>query len=636
MSRTCRLLSLLGALLGTAAFMMAQAPSIPDNFVQLDGNSILDRAPNPCTSPGVPFGCTDDWNLLNGNGVGAHPGVAGGSLARSFISGAASINIFTTGGSKDPLDVTSWKWKNGGTPDKDAITNGYAAAYQDPGNGHLILAFGADRFAVNGDANIGLWFFQQDVHPVPVGGTGGGFSGAHTLNDIFIVSAFTQGGGVSTITVYTWDPDCARGVRNPAPGGCAETNLRLRFSSVPAANCTNVAEGCADVNSGPIDVSWPYLSKFGNGSTLIPAGGFYEGGLDVTELLGGNIECFTSFLIETRSAQTPSAVLKDFVAGNFNICGLNATKTCSATGGVLNAAGTSIHYLFNGTVTNVGVGGLSNVTVVDSLPAGSSNVVFKQGAAAVPPAVPGTATTTVTASTCPTTVPATFPAGAVCANLGSLDSQAVENWSVEFDSTSLNVQNNGYAEGAAGGSSPGACTDSGTVCSDPPLLASCSTSPTNSIIITKSCAVPTGYPNAILPGTQLTTLSGHAVVQVNFSGEVCNTGDTPLTGVTLTDSPGATISPLAIPTLAAAGQTGACVKYSGNYLPSGVGPSDLGAAAGRYSFADEIKVTGAVAGLGSTSPGADGTCLSAFTTGAQACAAATCNICPAGATCQGN
>jgi len=80
--------------------------------------------------------------------------------------------------SKDPLDITQWKWKNGGTPDKDAITNGYAAAYQAP-DGHLMLEFGADRFAVNGDANIGLWFFQQDVHPV--GATGGGFSGTHSL-----------------------------------------------------------------------------------------------------------------------------------------------------------------------------------------------------------------------------------------------------------------------------------------------------------------------------------------------------------------------------------------------------------------------------------------------------------------------
>ena len=107
------------------------------------------------------------------------------------------------------------------------------------------------------------------------------------------------------------------------------------------------------------------------------------------------------------------------------------------------------------------------------------------------------------------------------------------------------------------------------------------------------------------------TSGGVAAVQVNFSGDICNTGQTPLTGVTVTDNPSATITPSTIPTLAPAGQTGECVKYSGHYLPSGVTPGDLGGVAGRYIFSDEIKVTGATAEFGD-SPGADGTCVSPF------------------------
>ena len=139
MPRTRGLILLAIALLGTACLLMAQ--TVPDNFVELDGNSHVNGT--PCTAPNTPLGCKDDWDLLNGNGTGTPPGAPGGSLARSFVSGAASVAVFTTGASKDPLDVTGWKWKNGGTPDKDAITNGYAAAYQDP-EGHLVLEFGAE------------------------------------------------------------------------------------------------------------------------------------------------------------------------------------------------------------------------------------------------------------------------------------------------------------------------------------------------------------------------------------------------------------------------------------------------------------------------------------------------------------
>ncbi len=609
MSRKSRLVLLVCTFLCTAGLLNAQ--SIPDDLLELDGNAIVNGT--ACTAPNTPPGCRDDWDLLNGNGVGNPPGQPGGSLARAFVPGAASIAVFTTGGSKDPLDVTSWKWKNGGTPDKDAITNGYAAAYQDPGNGHFVLEFGADRFAVNGDANIGLWFFQQDVHPV--GMTGGGFSGAHENNDIFIVSAFTQGGGVSTITVYTWDSTCTKAVRDPVPGDCAESNLRLKFASVPSSSCSDVIEGCAIVNPDTIPVTWPYLAKFGIGDMNIPAGGFFEGGLDVTQLLGTeNLPCFSSFLIETRSSQSPSAVLKDFVSGNFNICKLNATKSCAGPGTLI-GGGTAIEYTFTGTVENAGIGTLSHVTIVDTLPIGATNATFYKG------------TTALTPVTCPSGA----SPGAVCVDLENLVAGNVQNWAVVFDSTSLNVQNNAYATGASSGT-PGACTDSGTVCSAP-TGDQCSTLPTNSITIAKNCGVPAGYPGATLalPGTQLVTQSGYAVVQVNFSGEVCNTGQTPLSGVTLTDDPAAVFTPSVIPTIAA----GACVKYSGYYLPSGVTWGDLGGASGRYSFADSIKVTGATATLG-PSPGLDPTCLGTFLSDAQACGGATCNICPASATCSGN
>jgi hypothetical protein len=121
-------------------------------------------------------------------------------------------------------------------------------------------------------------------------------------------------------------------------------------------------------------------------------------------------------------------------------------------------------------------------------------------------------------------------------------------------------------------------------------------------------------------------------VKVNFSGIITNTGQTTLTNITIADNP-ATTTPISVSWPGTAGTLapGATAAYSGSYLPSGVTPgTELGGVAGRWSFADEVKITGATAALGS-SPGHAAACVSAFASDAQACAAATCNVCPAGA-----
>jgi hypothetical protein len=205
-----------------------------------------------------------------------------------------------------------------------------------------------------------------------------------------------------------------------------------------------------------------------------------------------------------------------------------------------------------------------------------------------------------------------------------LGGKAVVNWHLEFDSTSLSPQNNAYATANA----------SGTPVTSDPTQGSCTTTPSNSVTITKNCGVPANYPNGKLPGTQLVTQSGLAAVQTNFSGDICNGGQTPLNNITLTDNQGGTLT-VAWPGSAGSLGPGVCAKYSGNYLPTGVTFGDLGTTAtGRYSFSDEIKVTGATATLGKA-PGPDGACVSNFATGAQACGGATCNICPGYATCGG-
>ncbi|MCE5306576.1 MAG: hypothetical protein LLG20_02945 [Acidobacteriales bacterium] len=552
-----------GVLACTAVLAMAQ--SVPNNVFELDGNSVVNGT--ACTAPNNPVGCRDDFDPLN-------TGSPDGSIAHSFVTEPAGGQVFTGGGSKDPLPLSGWKWKTGATPDKDFITNGYAAAYDDPSNGHRILIFGADRFAVNGDANIGLWFFKGNVKPLP-GGTFG--PDPHQDGDLFIVSAFTQGGGTSTITAYLWDHTCTAGVKNPAVGDCADNNLRLRFASVPSATCENVAAGCAIVNPAPITVAWSYASKFGGSGSQVPTGGYYEGGLDLTSVIPSGLSCFNNFLIETRSAQSTSAVLKDFVGGSFPLCGgIAITKACStSTPPALQPDGVHVVYNWSGTLTNTGQTNLFDVTVTDTLPDGTIQ--------------------TINVGNIANGGSATFTAG-------------------PYTSTNITETNNASVAAALVSGGPKTVTAgvaSGT----------CSVNPTSEIEVTKFCGVPAG-PNNIPPalqGTVLETGNGNVHVRVNFSGQVCNNGQTLLSGINLSDDPAATITATYPGTPGTLAPT-ECATYSGTYQPSAISSGD-GTTAGRYLFADTISVSGAKSALGSDPPAVAGC------SGAQACAAKSCAIC---------
>ncbi len=146
-------------LLASAA-AVATAQTSPTTLMQINGNAAA--TPLNC-SYGTPC---DTWNLLNGSGRplnsdGTGSGSsAGHSSVRTFLDGTASTDSFTGGGSKDPADLSQWKWSGSPTPNKDTLNSGYAAAYTAP-NSSFHLMFGADRVSPNGDANIGIWFFQS-------------------------------------------------------------------------------------------------------------------------------------------------------------------------------------------------------------------------------------------------------------------------------------------------------------------------------------------------------------------------------------------------------------------------------------------------------------------------------------------
>src|SRR6266508_2434660 len=287
----------------------------------------------------------DDWDQVFGgtSGAVATVFVADGDDFSGGITVPPGLptndtSYFTSGGSKDVNDINQWRHQTGDVaPDKDEILNAYAAAYvntTDTANanpGDLIIYFGLDRLANNGDAQVGFWFFQG-THSLNPDGT---FSGVHQVGDLLVLSHFTGGGAVDTIQVYEW-------VGPPDPD-----NLHLVGTGLDCALSTD-DKVCAAVNDLTQDAPWPYVAKSpvkGQSANDFAPGSFYEGGLNVTAL-GLDIGCGGTFLAETRSSQSLDAQLKDFAIGDFSLCHIAVEKT----GDTLSKVGDPADYTI--TITN--------------------------------------------------------------------------------------------------------------------------------------------------------------------------------------------------------------------------------------------------------------------------------------------
>lgn len=330
-----------------ALFFIGGAQAVHDVGVfQLDGNaqtSVQSSPPaaedwdlickaNPVTAL-RPDGCT----FATGYSV---PSGTTTATASSFVTDGVGASIFTGGGSKDPQDVSSWKWKDGSVPDKDNLQHAFAARYSIPKTTACpapatatncdLIYFGSDRFDNSGDAQQGFWFFQNQV-VLAADGTfqdGLGNPATHTNGDLLIVSDFSNGGTTSTINVYKW----LNGGLSFLAGGdnqlCAPALTNDAFCGIvnPAATPLTVAP-------------WTFTDKSGNHNYL--NGELYEAGINLSDPsinLGG--ECFSSFAAETRSSTSTTATLKDFILGQFAQCHAVLGTTPSSTSV---SPGTAVH-----------------------------------------------------------------------------------------------------------------------------------------------------------------------------------------------------------------------------------------------------------------------------------------------------
>ena len=342
---------LLGIVMGVFTTPVFAVDGTPPGLFELDGN------PQDSNGAGLP----DDWDWLYDNC--ASDGSCPGGVPFEFtgiIADPAPVSIFTTGGSKDIYDISSWKHKDGAVPDKDDITNAFAAAYvnltdvcysssgYDPecddsgtelvhsANDQLIY-FGFDRYDNSGDAFGGFWFLINDVDLDA--NTPGTFDNIHvaktetTRGDILILVEYPQASGaIPVIKAYEWDPDLT-GPPNLDEDGKSIGPLEMIYNSKDALN-TALCDGtgdklaCAITNDEEVPTPlWDYTPKGGLLHDPLPHETFYSGGINLTKLLGGQNICVSTFLAETRSSRSETAQLKDFVRGGFSLCGAEITTT---------------------------------------------------------------------------------------------------------------------------------------------------------------------------------------------------------------------------------------------------------------------------------------------------------------------
>src|SRR5437867_7626152 len=496
------------------------------DVVVTDGFEIGDGDIHDNTPPGG----LNDWENCNCTAIDScnadvsTANTPGGSAVVSDQTGKTDPSYFTIGSTKDFNDLRVWHHAKPSNPvDKDDIVNAYALQYLVPdtdGTADQLIYVGGDRFDNNGSAFIGAWFFQNaicqgsasdqffsDTDGDGTCGNNGAPLATHKDGDLLILAEFDKGGTVGTVKLERW---VGSGSGTPADlcaadGGTLnakhpESICDLPPNSLFASGIQNsAAQVIGDTNGdGTADVScssdWSYKQKGSKVSGVIGVNDFFEVGANLSHFPGLGGECFSTFLLETRSSFEIDAILKDYVLHNFAVCHplITVTKDCTA---VVNSAGDGVDVTFSGQVCNTGNITLTNVTLTDD-----------KGGVTNPPA------STIAAGDCST-------------------------YSGSYSSTSC--ANTDTVTVTATGS-PGGQTVSATA------TASCPATCTQGISVDKGC-------------TATVNSTGDAV-NVSFSGQVCNTGNQELTGVSVSDDkggvtaqPSSTLDP------------GACSPYSGSY-----------------------------------------------------------------------
>ncbi len=391
--RRAKVLGLLGGL-GLVLLVAVAALAVHDEGFQLEGNAeaadltfvdIDDTCPgNPVCTVLVPgtlsgvFAGPFDWDSIFDNTGPDGTGELAAALPAGFIDGDFVVDFKYSGttfvtsddttfatGSKDTLDITpGWQCnQDNNVNSKTDIVNAYATLFEDGDD--RILYFGLEKDVDNGTNNVGLWLMQDP--DVECSSTGGAvpFTGNHVAGDIFLVSAFTNGGGVANITAYQWTDDLDGDGTADDPGLDPDP-FAISGDCLDAAAAGADDRLCAVVNGETITMPWRTAdSSVINAAKVSP--NFFEGGINLAEFPEFADSCFTGFMLTTRSSQSLTATLFDYALGNIDTCNPELALDKEPEDQSHNV-GTSFDWTLE--VTNSGDGPADDAVVTDTIPDG--------------------------------------------------------------------------------------------------------------------------------------------------------------------------------------------------------------------------------------------------------------------------
>ncbi|HUR50892.1 MAG TPA: hypothetical protein VMZ11_02095 [Mycobacteriales bacterium] len=284
----------------------------------------------------------DDWENVYNRSLGASsPDSASASrFLTDGINSEASETLFTGGQSKDPENVTNWRWASGsGVQDKNDIEHAYAARYNAAGTNPAYLFFGLDRYATDGSATLGFWFLKGKTAPVTVNGVRK-FSGTgHQNNDLLVQINYSNGGTVPTVAVSKW----LNGALSP-----------LASSDAALCGASSTQTYCASTNRKSESSPWVFALKGASGDSDFAERTFFEGGIDLASFQLDR-DCFSTFVAETRSSNPFTSTLSDFVMGDFASCAAVMSTSPSAGESETTAVSPGTSVTDTATVTGQGI-----------------------------------------------------------------------------------------------------------------------------------------------------------------------------------------------------------------------------------------------------------------------------------------
>lgn len=240
------------------------------------------------------------------------------------------------GGKRSAVSSDTWGCvQKPNVNNKNDLLQGFIA-FEETTDGGVNVYAGAARDKNEGNENFGVWLLKDrnvDCDPAAAPADDptnvGGFTGVHLDGDRLLVAEFTNGGTVGTVKTFIWnDPDGIpeNGDETLDPHGPASTFCSQVTDGHVIVNGSDVAvNACGEVNGvNIIAPAWePEITGCGKGQTA--ACGLLEpnmwGEIAAELLQPGENECFAKVMIETRTSQSITANLFDYMISNVDICG---------------------------------------------------------------------------------------------------------------------------------------------------------------------------------------------------------------------------------------------------------------------------------------------------------------------------